>query len=168
MGRVKLEIKRIDNTINRQVTFSKRRNGLIKKAYELSILCDIDIALIMFSPSGRVSHFSGRRRYVHACLSFFLLISPLYFFNYYFQFHNQRCLLKFLIIVIFLSAQAYVYVNNNLTINMYRILWAFFFLNRDFNMLIFKGFLRLCSTTLISSYDLKLDCSEMISKLKLI
>ncbi|XP_028756646.1 agamous-like MADS-box protein AGL104 [Neltuma alba] len=62
MGRVKLEIKRIDNTINRQVTFSKRRNGLIKKAYELSILCDIDIALIMFSPSNRVSHFSGRRR----------------------------------------------------------------------------------------------------------
>ncbi|KAK4276793.1 hypothetical protein QN277_014900 [Acacia crassicarpa] len=62
MGRVKLEIKRIENTINRQVTFSKRRNGLIKKAYELSILCDIDIALIMFSPSGRVSHFSGRRR----------------------------------------------------------------------------------------------------------
>ncbi|OIW14524.1 hypothetical protein TanjilG_04957 [Lupinus angustifolius] len=62
MGRVKLEIKRIENTTNRQVTFSKRRNGLIKKAYELSILCDIDIALIMFSPSGRLNHFSGRRR----------------------------------------------------------------------------------------------------------
>ncbi|XVF36773.1 hypothetical protein REPUB_Repub19eG0087300 [Reevesia pubescens] len=62
MGRVKLEIKRIENTTNRQVTFSKRRNGLIKKAYELSILCDIDIALVMFSPSGRISHFSGRRR----------------------------------------------------------------------------------------------------------
>ncbi|XVE55444.1 hypothetical protein DITRI_Ditri03aG0159100 [Diplodiscus trichospermus] len=62
MGRVKLEIKRIENTTNRQVTFSKRRNGLIKKAYELSILCDIDIALIMFSPSGKINHFSGRRR----------------------------------------------------------------------------------------------------------
>ncbi|CAK8537444.1 unnamed protein product [Lathyrus sativus] len=62
MGRVKLEIKRIENTTNRQVTFSKRRNGLIKKAYELSILCDIDIALIMFSPSNRLSHFSGKRR----------------------------------------------------------------------------------------------------------
>ncbi|XP_039071296.1 agamous-like MADS-box protein AGL104 [Hibiscus syriacus] len=62
MGRVKLEIKRIENNTNRQVTFSKRRNGLIKKAYELSILCDIDIALVMFSPSGRISHFSGRRR----------------------------------------------------------------------------------------------------------
>ncbi|PIA36796.1 hypothetical protein AQUCO_03200047v1 [Aquilegia coerulea] len=31
MGRVKLQIKRIENTTNRQVTFSKRRNGLIKK-----------------------------------------------------------------------------------------------------------------------------------------
>ncbi|XP_021714137.1 agamous-like MADS-box protein AGL104 isoform X1 [Chenopodium quinoa] len=62
MGRVKLQIKRIENNTNRQVTFSKRRNGLIKKAYELSILCDIDIALIMFSPSGRLSHFSGRKR----------------------------------------------------------------------------------------------------------
>ncbi|CAN6478150.1 unnamed protein product [Victoria cruziana] len=62
MGRVKLQIKKIENSTNRQVTFSKRRNGLIKKAYELSILCDIDIALIMFSPSGRLSHFSGKKR----------------------------------------------------------------------------------------------------------
>ncbi|XP_041009292.1 agamous-like MADS-box protein AGL104 [Juglans microcarpa x Juglans regia] len=62
MGRVKLLIKRIENNTNRQVTFSKRRNGLVKKAYELSILCDIDIALIMFSPSGRLTHFSGKRR----------------------------------------------------------------------------------------------------------
>ncbi|XP_062234228.1 agamous-like MADS-box protein AGL66 [Phragmites australis] len=62
MGRVKLQIKRIENNTNRQVTFSKRRNGLIKKAYELSVLCDIEIALIMFSPNQRLSHFSGRRR----------------------------------------------------------------------------------------------------------
>lgn len=61
MGRVKLQIKRIENTTNRQVTFSKRRNGLIKKAYELSVLCDVDLALIMFSPSGRVSFFSGSK-----------------------------------------------------------------------------------------------------------
>jgi hypothetical protein len=70
MGRVKLQIKRIENNTNRQVTFSKRRNGLIKKAYELSVLCDIDIALIMFSPSNRLSHFSGRRRSVQLIPSF--------------------------------------------------------------------------------------------------
>ncbi|XP_077214893.1 agamous-like MADS-box protein AGL104 isoform X2 [Tasmannia lanceolata] len=62
MGRVKLEIKKIENTTNRQVTFSKRRNGLIKKAYELSILCDTDVALITFSTSGRLSQFSGKKR----------------------------------------------------------------------------------------------------------
>ncbi|KAK4348861.1 hypothetical protein RND71_031616 [Anisodus tanguticus] len=61
MGRVKLQIKKIENTTNRQVTFSKRRNGLIKKAYELSVLCDVDVVLIMFSPSGRVSTFSGNK-----------------------------------------------------------------------------------------------------------
>ncbi|KAM3710287.1 hypothetical protein ACB098_01G019000 [Castanea mollissima] len=61
MGRVKLQIKRIENTTSRQVTFSKRRNGLTKKAYELSVLCDVDVALIMFSPSGRLSHFSGNK-----------------------------------------------------------------------------------------------------------
>ncbi|XP_077216719.1 agamous-like MADS-box protein AGL104 isoform X2 [Tasmannia lanceolata] len=62
MGRVKLEIKKIENTTNRQVTFSKRRNGLIKKAYELSTLCDTDVALIAFSTSGRLSQFSGKKR----------------------------------------------------------------------------------------------------------
>ncbi|KAI5354389.1 hypothetical protein L3X38_007284 [Prunus dulcis] len=61
MGRVKLQIKRIENTTNIQVTFSKRRSGLIKKAYELSVLCDVDVALIMFSPSGRPSLFSGNK-----------------------------------------------------------------------------------------------------------
>ncbi|MED6218571.1 hypothetical protein PIB30_027910 [Stylosanthes scabra] len=59
MGRVKLPIKKIENTTNRQVTFSKRRNGLIKKAYELSVLCDVHVALIMFSPSGRPTLFSS-------------------------------------------------------------------------------------------------------------
>ncbi|KAL8110735.1 hypothetical protein AgCh_026463 [Apium graveolens] len=68
MGRNKLLIQKIENVTNRQVTFSKRRNGLIKKAYELSILCDIDIALLMFSPSGRLSHFSGKRSGINGYL----------------------------------------------------------------------------------------------------
>nr|DAD41407.1 TPA_asm: hypothetical protein HUJ06_015730 [Nelumbo nucifera] len=62
MGRVKLQIKKIENPTSRQVTFSKRRNGLVKKAYELSVLCDVDIALIVFSPSGKVNLFSGKKR----------------------------------------------------------------------------------------------------------
>uniref|UniRef100_A0A0E0M346 MADS-box domain-containing protein n=2 Tax=Oryza punctata TaxID=4537 RepID=A0A0E0M346_ORYPU len=43
MGRGRVELKRIENKINRQVTFAKRRNGLLKKAYELSVLCDAEL-----------------------------------------------------------------------------------------------------------------------------
>ncbi|KAK4753635.1 hypothetical protein SAY87_001739 [Trapa incisa] len=53
MGRKKLEIKRIEDKSSRQVTFSKRRSGLIKKARELSILCDVEVALLVFSSHGR-------------------------------------------------------------------------------------------------------------------
>ncbi|KAL8141881.1 hypothetical protein V2J09_014913 [Rumex salicifolius] len=54
MGRGKVELKRIENKINRQVTFSKRRTGLLKKANEISVLCDADVALIVFSPKGKL------------------------------------------------------------------------------------------------------------------
>ncbi|KAG2615790.1 MADS-box transcription factor 58-like isoform X2 [Panicum virgatum] len=58
-GRGKIEIKRIENTTNRQVTFCKRRNGLLKKAYELSVLCDAEVALIVFSSRGRLYEYSN-------------------------------------------------------------------------------------------------------------
>ncbi|KAG7563457.1 Transcription factor MADS-box [Arabidopsis suecica] len=57
MGRGKVELKRIENKINRQVTFAKRRNGLLKKAYELSVLCDAEIALLIFSNRGKLYEF---------------------------------------------------------------------------------------------------------------
>ncbi|KAG8390285.1 hypothetical protein BUALT_Bualt01G0067700 [Buddleja alternifolia] len=59
MVRGKVQLKRIENTTSRQVTFSKRRNGLLKKAYELSVLCDAEVALIIFSQKGRLSEFSS-------------------------------------------------------------------------------------------------------------
>ncbi|KAG8388098.1 hypothetical protein BUALT_Bualt02G0089900 [Buddleja alternifolia] len=59
MGRGKVELKRIENPTNRQVTFSKRRNGLLKKAFELSVLCDAEVALLVFSPSGKAYQFSS-------------------------------------------------------------------------------------------------------------
>lgn len=52
-----MELKRIENKINRQVTFAKRRNGLLKKAYELSVLCDAEVALIIFSNRGKLYEF---------------------------------------------------------------------------------------------------------------
>ncbi|OEL26940.1 MADS-box transcription factor 57 [Dichanthelium oligosanthes] len=59
MGRGKIVIRRIDNSTSRQVTFSKRRNGLLKKAKELSILCDAEVGLIVFSSTGRLYEFSS-------------------------------------------------------------------------------------------------------------
>ncbi|VAH87428.1 unnamed protein product [Triticum turgidum subsp. durum] len=59
MGRGKVEIRRIENKTTRQVTFTKGRNGLLKKAYELSLLCDAEVALIIFSGGGRLFEFSS-------------------------------------------------------------------------------------------------------------
>ncbi|CAN1255012.1 Protein TRANSPARENT TESTA 16 [Linum perenne] len=59
MGRGKITIKRIENQTTRQVTFSKRRNGLLKKTHELSVLCDAQIGLIIFSSTGKLCQYSS-------------------------------------------------------------------------------------------------------------
>ncbi|XP_076928972.1 protein VERNALIZATION 1-like [Bidens hawaiensis] len=58
MGRGKVELKRIQDKVSRQVSFTKRRNGLMKKAHELSVLCDVDVAVFVFSGKNRLSEFS--------------------------------------------------------------------------------------------------------------
>ncbi|RID41646.1 hypothetical protein BRARA_J01588 [Brassica rapa] len=57
MGRGKIEIKRIENVNNRVVTFSKRRNGLVKKAKEITVLCDAKVALIVFASNGKMTDY---------------------------------------------------------------------------------------------------------------
>ncbi|KAK6162421.1 hypothetical protein DH2020_002262 [Rehmannia glutinosa] len=58
-----------------QVTFSKRRNGLLKKAYELSVLCDAEVALIIFSSRGKLYEFGSTsttqtlERYQRCCFN---------------------------------------------------------------------------------------------------
>ncbi|XP_015943765.1 truncated transcription factor CAULIFLOWER A [Arachis duranensis] len=59
MGRGRVQLKRIENKINRQVTFSKRRSGLLKKANEISVLCDAEVALIVFSTKGKLFEYSS-------------------------------------------------------------------------------------------------------------
>ena len=54
MGRKKINIARISDERNRQVTFTKRKFGLMKKAYELSVLCDCEIAVIIFNSHNKV------------------------------------------------------------------------------------------------------------------
>ncbi|PPD87088.1 hypothetical protein GOBAR_DD15974 [Gossypium barbadense] len=61
MGRVKLKIKKLENPNGRQATYAKRKHGIMKKANELSILCDVEIVLLMFSPTNKPSLCIGKR-----------------------------------------------------------------------------------------------------------
>uniref|UniRef100_A0A453IYQ8 Uncharacterized protein n=1 Tax=Aegilops tauschii subsp. strangulata TaxID=200361 RepID=A0A453IYQ8_AEGTS len=57
--RERIAIRRIENLAARQVTFSKRRRGLFKKAEELSILCDAEVGLAVFSATGKLFQFGA-------------------------------------------------------------------------------------------------------------
>ncbi|KAL3735057.1 hypothetical protein ACJRO7_024242 [Eucalyptus globulus] len=59
MAREKIKIEKIDNLMARQVTFSKRRRGLIKKAQKLAVLNDADVSIIIFSATGKLHEFSN-------------------------------------------------------------------------------------------------------------
>lgn len=61
MAREKIKIRKIDNITARQVTFSKRRRGLLKKAEELAVLCDAEVALIIFSATGKLYEYASSR-----------------------------------------------------------------------------------------------------------
>lgn len=65
MGRRKLEIKKIEDKNSRQVTFSKRRSGLMKKAKELSVLCDVEVAVVIFSTRGKLYDFCSTNRFFY-------------------------------------------------------------------------------------------------------
>ncbi|KHN48694.1 MADS-box transcription factor 16 [Glycine soja] len=76
MGRVKLKIKKLESISNRHVTYSKRKSGIIKKAKELSILCDIDVVLLMFSPTGKPTLLQGERSNIEEIIAKFAQLSP--------------------------------------------------------------------------------------------
>ncbi|TMW91389.1 hypothetical protein EJD97_014406 [Solanum chilense] len=67
MGRRKVEIKRIQDKNCRQVAFCKRRKGLLKKAKEISVLCDVDVAVVIISNRGRLHEFSSNNRTSTPC-----------------------------------------------------------------------------------------------------
>ncbi|EPS70016.1 hypothetical protein M569_04748, partial [Genlisea aurea] len=65
MGRGRVELRRIENKRKRQASFGKRRDGLLKKAHELSVLCDADVALIIFSNEGKLCEFTSAHSMDH-------------------------------------------------------------------------------------------------------
>ncbi|WVZ72232.1 hypothetical protein U9M48_020726 [Paspalum notatum var. saurae] len=60
--RGRVELRRIEDRMSRQVRFSKRRSGLFQKAFELSLLCDAEIALLVFSPAGKLYEYASSNR----------------------------------------------------------------------------------------------------------
>ncbi|PWA44534.1 transcription factor, MADS-box [Artemisia annua] len=70
-GRQKVEMKRIAKQSKLSACFSKRRPNVFKKASELSILCGVDVAVIVFSPNKeRVYSFGAPsvEAVLHRCL----------------------------------------------------------------------------------------------------
>eukprot|EP00965_Chrysotila_dentata_P134035 4432583-Pleurochrysis_carterae.AAC.1 len=59
MGKRREQIAPIDDDRSRRVTFVKRKGGLMKKAIELSLLCDAEVSLIAFSQSGKMFVYSS-------------------------------------------------------------------------------------------------------------
>ena len=73
---MKLKIKKIENPAGRQATFAKRKNGILKKASELSVLCDIDLVLLMFSPAGKPHLCCGSRSGIEEVIAKFSQVTP--------------------------------------------------------------------------------------------
>ncbi|MCD7454644.1 hypothetical protein HAX54_025537 [Datura stramonium] len=61
MGRNNLVMKKIEDSTSRQQTYSKHKDNIVKKANELAILCDTDVALLMFSPNDQVTSYSSKQ-----------------------------------------------------------------------------------------------------------
>lgn len=59
MGRRKIEIQPLADDRNRTVTFVKRKAGLFKKAHELAVLCQVDLAVIIVGDNNKVYEFSS-------------------------------------------------------------------------------------------------------------
>ncbi len=59
MGRTKVPIKKIEGDRQRSTCFNKRKGGLFKKAMELSILCDVEVTLMVRSASGAYNVYSS-------------------------------------------------------------------------------------------------------------
>ncbi|KMZ61094.1 hypothetical protein ZOSMA_54G00230 [Zostera marina] len=74
-GRKKLELKKIAKDSSLQVTFSKRKSGIFNKACEISVMCGVDLLIVIFSPGGKPYIFGSPK--VDAFLQNFLTGNPI-------------------------------------------------------------------------------------------
>ena len=71
-------IRRIDNSTSSQVTFSKRRNGLLKKAKELAVLCDAEVGVVIFSSTSKLYEYANTRYESQVVIEIRLLIRVIF------------------------------------------------------------------------------------------
>lgn len=90
MTRGKIVIGRIENPASRQVTFSKRKSGLVKKAKELTILCEAEVGLAIFSNTGRLYEYSSSRFFIF----FYFIVKTKIFIQYITLYFNVSRLRK--------------------------------------------------------------------------
>ncbi|PAN32218.1 hypothetical protein PAHAL_5G472300 [Panicum hallii] len=64
--RGRVQLRRFQDRLSRQVRFFKRRTGLFKKAFELSLLCDAEVVLLVFSPAGKLYEYSSSASFILA------------------------------------------------------------------------------------------------------
>ncbi|MED6180554.1 hypothetical protein PIB30_011317 [Stylosanthes scabra] len=74
LGRQKIPIEKIPKKSHLQVTFSKRRSGLFKKASELCTLCGVEITIVVFSPADKA--FSFGHPEVESIIDRYLVLNP--------------------------------------------------------------------------------------------
>ncbi|PAV63367.1 hypothetical protein WR25_16162 [Diploscapter pachys] len=60
-GRVKIKMEYIGNKLRRYTTFSKRKTGIMKKAYELSTLTGTQVMLLVASETGHVYTYATKK-----------------------------------------------------------------------------------------------------------
>jgi len=83
MARGKVQMRRIENPVHRQVTFCKRRMGLLKKAKELSVLCDANIGVIVISPHGKIYGLATNGSVFLSCLLMQTLLCTLIIVHFF-------------------------------------------------------------------------------------
>ncbi|KAK1262926.1 MADS-box transcription factor 57 [Acorus gramineus] len=81
MGRKKVKLHKIENAATRQITYAKRRDGLIKKVKEISILCDVEVGFVMISENGIGTAVTGVNKYKKYIFFTFALYLYIFFIN---------------------------------------------------------------------------------------
>nr|BAO00917.1 DEF-like protein [Orchis italica] len=92
MGRGKIEIKKIEIPASRQVTYSKRRLGIMKKAEELTVLCDAQVSLVIFSISGKLADYCSPSTDIKGILEQYQQVTGIDIWNA--QFERMQNILK--------------------------------------------------------------------------